>query len=43
VNTVKQKAHYNNEFKEAAIAKCLEIGTPQTSKQLGVLSDEIFD
>jgi transposase-like protein len=36
VNTNKTKLNYSNEFKEAAIAKCLEIGTSETSKQLGV-------
>lgn len=36
MNTKKINPSYSNEFKESAIAKCLEIGIPETSRQLGV-------
>ena len=32
----KSKSSYSSEFREAAVAKCLEIGTTQKSKELGV-------
>ena len=39
--SVRKKASYSSEFKEAAIAKCLEIGLSKASKELGVASSTL--